>query len=116
MNLENFMNTNEIGVSEDDDIESFNVDESIDNVNDYSPNNKNPKEHQNPKFDEHTSFIGRLFNFNVWNHVKNAKTILNLFNDCKLSYCGNATQWSDFRQGTRGQVKMKWPTELLWKS
>jgi hypothetical protein len=68
------------------------------------------------KFNPHSSFVGRLFNFNVWNYAKNSESILNLYSDCKLSFCGNATQWSDFRQGTRGQVKMKWPTKLLWKS
>ena len=68
------------------------------------------------KFNPHSSFVGRLFNFNIWNYVKNSKSISNLYMDCKLSYCGNATQWSDFRQGTRGEVKMKWPTNLLWKS
>jgi len=39
-----------------------------------------------------------------------------LYTDDGLAFCGNATQWSDFRSGTRGDVKMKWPTELLWKS
>lgn len=68
------------------------------------------------KFDEKHSFVGRLFNFNVWNEVKSNEFIMNLYSDCKLIYCGTATQWSDFRQGTRGNVKMRWPTELIWTS
>lgn len=68
------------------------------------------------RFNPHSSFVGRLFNFNVWSYAKSFDSIIALYNDCKLSLCGNATQWSDFRQGTRGQVKMKWPTKLLWKS
>ena len=61
------------------------------------------------------AFVGRVFGFNIWNHVKSATFIQNIYNDCKLAYCGNASQWSDFRQGTKGDVKMKWPTDLLWK-
>jgi hypothetical protein len=57
-----------------------------------------------------------LFNFNVWSYAKSFDSIIDLYSDCKLSLCGDATQWSDFRQGTRGQVKMKWPTALLWQS
>jgi hypothetical protein len=70
----------------------------------------------NYNFDSQFSFLGRLFNFNVWDHVKSPNSILNIYLDCKLTECGNATQWSDFRQGTRGDVKFKWPTSLLWKS
>lgn len=66
-------------------------------------------------FEEKYSFVGRLFAFNIWNHVKNSDSILNIYHDCRLASCGNATQWSDFRQGTRGEVAMKWPTNLLWK-
>lgn len=72
-------------------------------------------EKTNSQFDEKYSFVGRLFNFNIWNHIKPASSILNVYKDCKLAHCGNATQWSDFRQGTRGDVIMKWPTDLLWK-
>lgn len=70
---------------------------------------------KNYNFDDVYSFLGRLFNFNVWDHVKNPHALLNVYLDCKLTECGNATQWSDFRQGTRGDVKLKWPTALLWK-
>ncbi len=73
-------------------------------------------EEKNSKFEQNLSFIGRLFNFNIWNRVMTSKEIQMLFNDCKLIFCGNAVQWSDFRQGTRGQVKMIWRTELLWQS
>ena len=72
--------------------------------------------HKEHKFDESLSFIGLLFNFNVWDKEKDRYFISNLFNDCKLEYCGDAIEWSDFRQGTRGDVKMYWPTEILWKS
>jgi hypothetical protein len=70
----------------------------------------------NMKFDKQYSFVGRLFNFNVWNYAKSRPSIARLHEDCRLAYCGNATQWADFRQGTRGEVRMRWPTDLLWKS
>lgn len=95
-------------------------DESRDSQRNNHHHNKNGKNGHNGNkaslFDERLSFIGRLFNFNVWDHVKNNKSIYSLYTDCKLAHCGNATQWSDFRHGTRGDVKMKWPTDLLWKS
>ncbi|RNA30402.1 adhesion G -coupled receptor L2-like [Brachionus plicatilis] len=37
-----------------------------------------------------------------------------MYQDCKLTYCGTASQWSDFRQGTRGNIKLRWPSNLLW--
>jgi hypothetical protein len=67
------------------------------------------------EFDMTAAFIGRLFNFNVWYAERNATDVLELFADCKLLQCGDAAQWSDYRQGTRGNVVMKWPTELLWR-
>ena len=66
-------------------------------------------------FEVHSSFIGRIFNFNIWQHEKSAHEIHDLYADCRLMHCGDATQWSDYRQGTRGDVKMKWPTDLLWR-
>ena len=81
-----------------------------------SGGNENLEDKNSSKFDESVSFVGRLFNFNVWSAVKSPEFIHGLYNDCKLAYCGTAAQWSDFRQGTRGNIKMKWPTELIWKS
>lgn len=67
-------------------------------------------------YDRRYSFVGRLFNFNIWDRAFGDNLVKRLFRDGNLIYCGNATQWSDFRQGTIGDVKMKWPTKLLWKS
>lgn len=73
---------------------------------------------ENSVFDETTAYVGRLFNFNVWNRVPARVTefIGNIVNDCRLVFCGNAAQWSEFRPGTRGNVKIKWPTYLLWST
>jgi hypothetical protein len=87
--------------------------------NDYSAAYKDQAgssdENKNEEFDLSAAFIGRLFNFNVWHSERNASEVLALQTDCKLVHCGDAVQWSDYRQGTRGNVNMKWPTELLWK-
>jgi hypothetical protein len=65
-------------------------------------------------YDQRFSFLGRLFNFNIWDRTFDEKLAQKLWRDGNLVFCGNATQWSDFRQGTIGDVKMKWPTKLLW--
>ena len=67
-------------------------------------------------YDQKYSFVGRIFNFNIWDRAFPAELVPRIYNDDNLIYCGNATQWSDFRQGTRGDVNFKWPTNLLWKS
>jgi hypothetical protein len=74
------------------------------------------KEQKNSKYEANLSFLGRLFNFNIWNHVKSSKVIQSLYLDCKLTHCGNAVQWSDFRQGTGGQAKLTWQTEFMMNS
>jgi hypothetical protein len=73
---------------------------------------------ENSIFEESTAFVGRLFNFNVWDRVPSrvAEFVESIVNDCRLVFCGNAAQWSEYRPGTRGNVKMKWPTYLLWSS
>ncbi|CAF0710943.1 unnamed protein product [Brachionus calyciflorus] len=82
---------------------------------DYSNENSLKAEDTELFFVKNLAFVGRITGFNLWNHLQTSEFIQNVYNDCKLAYCGNASQWSDFRQGTRGDVKMKWPTNLLWK-
>ncbi len=77
--------------------------------------NDSSEEDSPSKYEQKSSFLGRLFNFNIWDRAFSAEIVHKLYNDEGLTYCGNATQWSDFRSGTRGDVKMKWPTNLLWK-
>lgn len=65
-------------------------------------------------FEEKLAFVGRIFNFNIWNRVIASNLIKEIYNDCKLTYCGTASQWSDFRQGTRGDINLRWSSSLLW--
>ena len=30
--------------------------------------------------------------------------------------CGDAVEWADFRTGTRGAMKMKWPSLIMGKN
>jgi hypothetical protein len=60
----------------------------------YSVNShiNNDTSHQNENFllfDEHDSFIGSLFNFNIWNYYQNAESIYRIYEDCGLIHCGN---------------------------
>jgi hypothetical protein len=99
-NYNDFYNNNN---NDGDTIDDYKETEFYDNEDPLSP------------FDSKSSFIGRIFNFNAWSQVKTTQEIQNLYMDCRLAHCGDATQWSDFRQGTRGNVTMRWPTDLLWK-
>lgn len=65
-------------------------------------------------FDAKLAFAGRIFNFNIWNNVLTANSIKEIYKDCKLSFCGTAVQWSNFRQGIKGNIKFGWSTKLLW--
>lgn len=80
----------------------------------YDESLANENEEADSKFDQFSSFVGRVFNLNIWNHVVKSENLAELYQDCRLIYCGNSVQWSDFRQGTRGDVQMKWPTDLIW--
>lgn len=67
-------------------------------------------------FDEHDSFVGSLFNFNIWDFHQNAESIYRMYDDCGLTHCGNAVKWSDLWQGIRGDLKMIWPVGFLKNS
>ena len=68
----------------------------------------------NLNFNPKMAFHGKIFNFNIWDFAMDNKngSILGLYHDCTLSACGNVAQWSDFWAGTRGDVKVVWPTTL----
>ena len=38
--------------------------------------------------------------------------ILDLLKDCSFSTCGDAVEWADFRAGTRGAMKIRWPSDI----
>ena len=64
-------------------------------------------------YNESSLFVGRIFNFNIWNYAKSFKHLTLLFNDCKINFCGNFIQCSEFKQHSiNGYVSFKWPLEL----
>jgi len=32
---------------------------------------------------------------------------------CDLMYCGDAVAWTEFRRGTRGAMRMRWPSGAI---
>jgi hypothetical protein len=67
-------------------------------------------------FDERDSFVGSLFNFNIWDLTQSAEEIYRIYSDCGIKYCGNAVKWSDLWQGIRGDLKMIWPAGFFRNS
>ncbi|XP_055347666.1 cadherin EGF LAG seven-pass G-type receptor 1-like [Paramacrobiotus metropolitanus] len=51
-----------------------------------------------------------ISHFNIWSAVLPNKEIRAVQKDCHLRYCGSAVRWTDFRDGTRGALKLKWPS------
>ena len=67
-------------------------------------------------FDDRDSFVGSLFNFNIWDYHQKADSIYRIYDDCELSSCGNAVRWSDLWQGIRGDLKIIWPAGFFRNS
>ena len=56
-----------------------------------------------------------LSHFNLWFNVLPTREIRMIMKDCHLKYCGTAIRWTDFRDGTRGAVKLRWPSGVFSK-
>ena len=41
------------------------------------------------------------------------KEVTYLASSCTFQYCGNAVQWVEFRAGTRGAIRMRWPSGIF---
>ena len=63
-------------------------------------------------FDSNVAFIGALAHAHIWDYVKSGREIRELFDDCTYRYCGNAVEWVDFRSGTRGPMRIRWPSNI----
>ncbi|XP_074649069.1 adhesion G protein-coupled receptor L3-like [Tubulanus polymorphus] len=64
-------------------------------------------------FNTDYAFVGDLSHVNIWNYVKTPTEVKQLSEDCKFTYCGNVVQWAHFREGTRGALKMRWPSGIF---
>ena len=63
-------------------------------------------------YDTRYAFLGEMGNVNIWDHVMNRRDVREIARDCELMKCGNAIEWADFRSGTRGAMKMRWPSHI----
>lgn len=59
--------------------------------------------------------MGDMAHLHVWDFVMNLDDIIDLKTSCTFMYCGNVAQWADFRSGTRGAMRMRWPSGILGK-
>ncbi|KAL8609771.1 hypothetical protein ACOMHN_042810 [Nucella lapillus] len=64
-------------------------------------------------FDLTYALEGDLSHFNIWNFLLPPKEVSYLASSCTFQYCGNAVQWVEFRSGTRGSIKMRWPSGIF---
>ncbi|XP_038061867.1 adhesion G protein-coupled receptor L3-like isoform X2 [Patiria miniata] len=67
----------------------------------------------NTTFDHSVSFKGDISYFNMWRGVLGADHIADMHGDCTFTYCGDVTEWVDFRTGTRGELKLRWPSGVF---
>ena len=59
------------------------------------------------------AFVGELSYLNFWSEPLNMSYILRMYQDCTFTYCGDAVEWVDFRSGTRGPIKLRWPSKIF---
>ena len=57
--------------------------------------------------------MGEMGFVNIWHHKMTREEIQELVTDCTFMKCGDAIEWSDFRSGTRGLVRLRWPSFIL---
>ncbi|XP_070543943.1 adhesion G protein-coupled receptor L2-like isoform X1 [Ptychodera flava] len=72
-----------------------------------------PRSRETLQFEEDRMFMGDLSHVNVWTEAKNKTQIQKLSEDCTFMQCGDAVQWVDFRSGTRGSMKLRWPSGIF---
>ncbi|XP_064617683.1 LOW QUALITY PROTEIN: adhesion G protein-coupled receptor L2-like [Liolophura sinensis] len=66
----------------------------------------------NVEFQLDNAFLGDLAHFNIWSYAKTFQAIEKIWTDCTFMYCGNAVQWVEFRTGTRGAMRLRWPSGI----
>ncbi len=64
-------------------------------------------------FNVEHAFLGEMGFVNIWRSVLPKEHILNLQYDCTFTECGDAVEWADFRAGTRGAMRVRWPSEIM---
>ncbi|CAD5123647.1 DgyrCDS11973 [Dimorphilus gyrociliatus] len=57
-------------------------------------------------------FVGHVAFLNIWKKVLTLEEIVQIKEDCKLNWCGDGIEWADLRSGTRGPLRMRWPSDV----
>ena len=68
---------------------------------------------ENGQFRTEQSFDGSLAYVNLWNEQLSAEDVADIYNDCQSYRCGNLVQWTQFRVGTRGSARIRWPIDIF---
>jgi len=63
-------------------------------------------------FDLRYAFIGDIAFANIWRRVMPRVEVKTLKEDCEMMKCGDVIEWADFRSGTRGDMKIRWPSKI----
>ncbi|XP_014771943.1 cadherin EGF LAG seven-pass G-type receptor 1 isoform X1 [Octopus bimaculoides] len=66
-------------------------------------------------FDTTYAFVGDLSHFNIWDYEMKRQAIRSMYQSCVFMHCGNVVQWAEFRSGTRGAMRLRWPSGLVTK-
>ena len=64
-------------------------------------------------YDLRYAFLGELGLINIWHREMSDKEIQAVYDDCIFKPCGDAIEWADFRSGTRGAMRIRWPSKIL---
>ncbi|CAH1794754.1 unnamed protein product [Owenia fusiformis] len=64
-------------------------------------------------YDPELAFKGLIAHVHIWGHEMTAPEVRDIYRDCTFSYCGDLVEWVDFRIGTRGEMKLRWPSGIF---
>ncbi|RUS90086.1 hypothetical protein EGW08_002128, partial [Elysia chlorotica] len=67
----------------------------------------------NDTFDQRYPLDADLVHLNIWDYPMRTEEVRYLHSSCTFMYCGNAVQWVEFRSGTRGAMRMRWPSGVF---
>ena len=68
-----------------------------------------------PTFDPNGAFVGELGFVNIWRRAMTRDEVAHVFGDCFMMQCGDAVEWADFRSGTKGELRIRWPSRIYGK-
>ncbi|KAK2189700.1 hypothetical protein NP493_99g02004 [Ridgeia piscesae] len=69
--------------------------------------------HSDYHYDLKYAFLGELGLINIWHRAMSPAEVKSVYSDCLLQTCGDAIEWADFRSGTRGAMRIRWPSMIL---